>query len=236
MSNILSYKCSTKNTFIHLIFALGVIAPFEVSAIYHQKHQMVENNHSISTRIQHWHELLESAKHSTEKDKLKRVNNFFNQRIKYVKDIDLWEVKDYWATPIEILFKGAGDCEDYSIAKYFTLKQLGISEKKMRITYVKDLKHKKPHMVLTYSASPNGTRLILDNLSSAIKPASERPDLSPLYSFNEKGLWIEKFNSQSQRVGNSNSLTMWAKLSKRMSSHDHHQGLVFANINKTIPG
>ena len=65
-------------------------------------------------------------RHRTTLTKLKAVNDFFNQRLAYMEDIDNWGVQDYWASPLESLGKGAGDCEDYAIGKYFTLTSLGV--------------------------------------------------------------------------------------------------------------
>ncbi|NOR71630.1 MAG: sulfate adenylyltransferase, partial [Methylomarinum sp.] len=151
-----------------------------------------------------------------EKEKLKQVNDFFNQRIEFVDDIYLWGVNDYWATPIEFLAKGAGDCEDYSIAKYFTLKELGVSESKMRITYVKALKLNQAHMVLTYFSSPRAVPIVLDNLIPQIKSATDRKDLLPVYSFNGSGLWLAKARGSGKRVGSSGRLNLWAELKQRM--------------------
>jgi predicted transglutaminase-like cysteine proteinase len=122
----------------------------------------------------------------------------------------------YWSTPKEILSKGAGDCEDHSIAKYFTLKKLGIAEHKIRLTYVKSLNRNQPHMVVTYYTSPDAIPFILDNLNQTIKPASKRNDLLPIYSFNDSGFWLEKFKGNGKKLGDSNQLSMWTNLRRRM--------------------
>ena len=150
------------------------------------------------------------------KKKLVRVNDFFNQQIQFVEDNELWGLSNYWATPLELLAQGAGDCEDYSIAKYFTLKELGVPESKMRITYVKAVELNQAHMVLTYFTSPGAEPFVLDNLIPVIKPASKRQDLFPVYSFNGVGLWVSKKHGFSERVGDSGRLNLWAQLKKRM--------------------
>ena len=131
-------------------------------------------------------------------------------------DIDLWKQKDYWATPLEMLSIGGGDCEDYSIAKYFTLKELGVDEDKLRITYVKAKELNQAHMVLTYFETKRSIPLVLDNLIIEIKPASQRPDLTPVYSFNGTGLWLAKSRGEGQRVGESSRLSLWQDLENRM--------------------
>ena len=126
--------------------------------------------------------------------KLKAVNDFYNQRLAYMEDIDNWGVQDYWASPLESLGKGAGDCEDYAIGKYFTLTSLGLPHAALRLVYVRASIAGAPngyvaHMVLAYYATPDAEPLVLDNLQPGIRPAGERPDLLPVFSFNAEGLW-----------------------------------------------
>jgi predicted transglutaminase-like cysteine proteinase len=126
--------------------------------------------------------------------KLRTVNEFFNRRILFREDVDAWGQVDYWATPLELLEKGAGDCEDYAIAKYFGLLLLGMPTSKLRLVYVRASMGGpggpvQAHMVLAYYASVNDEPLILDNLVTEVRPASRRPDLAPVFSFNSEGLW-----------------------------------------------
>jgi len=126
--------------------------------------------------------------------KITAVNDFYNQRLAYMEDIDNWGVEDYWASPLEGLGKGAGDCEDYAIGKYFTLTTLGMPDAKLRMVYVRASIPGAPngyvaHMVLAYYPTPEADPLVLDNLQPGIHSASERPDLSPVFSFNAQGLW-----------------------------------------------
>jgi predicted transglutaminase-like cysteine proteinase len=164
-------------------------------------------------RIQAWEALIKSSDQLAEQDKLNEVNRFFNRQIRFVDDIRLWNVNDYWATPIEMLIKGAGDCEDYSIAKYFTLRRLGIPSDKLRITYVKALNYNQAHMVLTYYASPSAEPLVLDNLINQIKPASQRKDLLPVYAFNAEGLYLP---GSSSKKSDTKKLSRWQDILKKM--------------------
>lgn len=167
-------------------------------------------------RFVDWQNLIETGKSLTETEKLERVNNFFNRNIEFIDDIVLWQKTDYWAAPTEFLAKGAGDCEDYSIAKYFTLVEMGVDESKLRITYVKALELNQAHMVLTYFESPRAVPQVLDNLKPTILPATQRSDLLPVYSFNGKGLWLAKSKGSGQHVGGSDRLSMWTELTLRM--------------------
>lgn len=204
---------------VTLIFCLAcvgtVFAAFNISLEFLSKVKQ-QYGENASIRVEQWQKLMQTAKQLPEQQKLKRVNDFFNQKINFVDDIYLWNVNDYWATPMELLFQGAGDCEDYSIAKYFTLIELGIDDSKMRITYVKALNLNQAHMVLTYFSSPRAIPVVLDNLIPEIKSASKRTDLLPVYSFNGSGLWLAKSRGGGKKVGSSGRLSMWAELKQRM--------------------
>tara|TARA_R110001606_G_scaffold399222_2_gene582469 strand:+ start:134395 stop:135072 length:678 start_codon:yes stop_codon:yes gene_type:complete len=169
-------------------------------------------------RVEAWQTLIESSQDLSDEEKLNVVNRFFNSNMQFINDQALWGKEDYWATPIEALSIGAGDCEDYSIAKYFTLKQLGVDEDKLRITYVKAIKIGQAHMVLTYFKNKRATPLVLDNLDTEIKPANLRTDLVPVYSFNGDGLWLAKSRGEGKRVGNASRLSLWEELEQRMQA------------------
>lgn len=168
-------------------------------------------------RIDAWQNLLATQKQLPELEKLKVVNLFFNRQLRYQEDIDLWHTVDYWETPIEALWKGAGDCEDYAIAKYFSLRHLGVSSDKLRITYVKALTQNRAHMVLTYYASPDAMPLVLDSLIDAIKPASQRTDLLPVYAFNAEGVWLPG-DKGNKRVSDTKRLSRWQDVLKKMQA------------------
>lgn len=142
-------------------------------------------------RVESLNTLLVSLQGKDEKEKLEKVNAFFNQ-MQFVSDEVLWKQKDYWATRMEFLGKGAGDCEDFVIAKYFTLKQLGVPTTKLFFTYVKAVKFQQAHMVLTYYETPKSIPLVLDNINFQILPATKRADLIPVYSFNGDALYLAK--------------------------------------------
>ena len=163
-----------------------------------------------------WEDLIIQNTGQPEMVKLERVNEFFN-RMEFVDDSIHWGQKDYWATPIEFLGTRGGDCEDFSIAKYFTLKAMGVEEGKLNLTYVKALNYNVHHMVLTYFRTIDTEPLILDNLVGDIKPASQREDLIPIYSFNGTGLWLAKQRGRGKIAGNSSRLQRWQDLMRRMS-------------------
>jgi hypothetical protein len=71
-------------------------------------------------------------------------------------------------------------------------------------------------MVLTYFSSPSAEPLVLDNLVGIVKPASERQDLIPIYSFNGTGLWLAKQRGRGKLAGSSSRLKRWQDLLERM--------------------
>jgi len=167
-------------------------------------------------RVSAWQRLMLEHKGESEQASIHAVNDFFNQ-MHFVSDQTHWHRNDYWATPVEFLSTNGGDCEDFSIAKYFTLRELGVPDAKLRITYVKALRLNQAHMVLAYYAAPDREPLILDNLIDQIRPASSRTDLLPVYSFNGKNLWMAKERGQGRRVaGGSQRINLWRDLNVRM--------------------
>ena len=126
--------------------------------------------------------------------KLLAVNDFFNRRIVFASDQEIWGQTDYWASPLETFEKGRGDCEDYVIGKYFSLIAAGMPSSKLRLVYVRAQiggsdGAVQAHMVLAYYPTPGAEPLVLDSLIGEIRPASRRPDLAPVFSFNSDGLW-----------------------------------------------
>lgn len=168
-----------------------------------------------------WRALLLDLEKTSEPDKLQRVNDFFNRRLEYAEDIVVWHQDDYWATPLEFLGKGAGDCEDYVIAKYFSLIELGVDRQKLRWIYVMASIGNTPpqaHMVLGYYASPNAEPYILDILNPAILPASRRPDLVPVFSFNSDGVWK---TTSVEKTGTVSQLSRWQDLMRKMKEEGY---------------
>lgn len=138
-----------------------------------------------------WQNTIDQVQHMPVRQKLQEVNNFVNKVVRYQSDISNNRVKDHWSSLGETFGKGVGDCEDYAIAKYVTLRLAGVADKHLRLIYVKSYYggRTQAHMVLGYYPTPNAMPLILDNLKSEVQPANQRNDLRPVFSFNSRGLW-----------------------------------------------
>ncbi|MDH5785377.1 MAG: transglutaminase-like cysteine peptidase [Chromatiales bacterium] len=182
------------------ISAAGILL-FSISALTEQSQYIpfidkesldrLEASHGRSARYrgEALNRLIENYRGSDVTTKLIEVNRFFNQ-FSYLEDAILWGENDYWQTPVEFLGKNSGDCEDYVIAKYFTLIEMGVDEKQLYLTYVKAVKENAAHMVLSYYETPGSVPLILDNYNKKILEATIRKDLMPVYSFNGSSLFL----------------------------------------------
>jgi len=164
-------------------------------------------------RLEAWKRDAAERKRSSAHDAalLSDVNSMLN-RVRFVDDNAHWGEVDYWATPAESIGSNGADCEDFSIAKYFLLKELGVPIARLRLTYVKSLKLNQAHMVLAYYARPDADPLVLDNLEDTVRPASQRADLVPVYSFNDEEVWIEMRG----RSGSPTQLRNWRALMDRL--------------------
>lgn len=169
---------------------------------------------SARRKIETWEKLIEENRSLSIEDKIYEVNNFFN-RVPYYTDLEHWGKPDYWATPVEMLSTNGADCEDYVIAKYFSLRALGVPDSKLRMMFVTALQQNQAHMVLAYYPEPNAIPLILDNINPRILPANKRRDLRPVYSFNGDGLYKAKAQGRGTKLGNSRH-KMWDDLTSRI--------------------
>lgn len=201
-----------------ILIVSGLSAELIINQKILQEIEQQFGNNAMQRAIAWRKQLITAKQKNHDKEKLTLINDFFNQHIEFVSDIDHWQKPDYWATPLEFVASGAGDCEDFAIAKYFSLLAAGVAEEKLRLTYVKALKLKQAHMVLTYFATPQAIPLVLDNLIPQIKKATLRKDLLPVYSFNGSGLWLAKIRGSGQRVGSSKRLSLWQKLNLKIQN------------------
>lgn len=170
---------------------------------------------SAAQRYQGLKRLLRENQKTSPAIKLQRVNDFYNHLL-FIDDQRLWGKSDYWASPLEFIGAGGGDCEDFSLAKYYSLRELGIPDKQLRLVYVKALSLNQFHMVLAYYPQPEAMPLLLDNLNPKILPANQRGDLAPVYSFNASELWLQREHGVSETVGSADRLSRWREVKQRV--------------------
>jgi predicted transglutaminase-like cysteine proteinase len=207
-----------KSVLIVFLFSFFVSADIDP----HKMQQVMQTRYGNDglVLLESWRRMLTSANNATPETKLIEVNQFFNRNVRYTEDIMLWKKSDYWATPLEVMGTRAGDCEDYTIAKYLSLLQLGVANEQLRLIYVKaqiggpQSKIFQAHMVLGYYPTPDAIPLILDSLLNTIEPANKRPDLRPVFSFNSEGLWV---GNQSTTADPTARLSRWRDLLARVN-------------------
>ncbi|MGI9437860.1 MAG: transglutaminase-like cysteine peptidase [Geminicoccaceae bacterium] len=149
-----------------------------------------------SPEVRLWQTMVGQQQGKPQIDQLDIVNRFIN-KWRYRADDQNYGRSDYWASPAEF-FSRSGDCEDYAIAKYVTLRQLGFSADQLRLVVVKDTKRDLAHAVL--AAYVDGDIYILDNLNNRVKPQATITKYSPYYSINEKARWAHAVQPASTEV------------------------------------
>ena len=174
-------------------------------------------------RVRDWRQLIDTEQNQPLNVKLQAVNDFFNQLL-FVDDIIHWKQSDYWATPVEFLGTAGGDCEDFAIAKYFTLRAAGIALDHLRLLYAKVLPGRMPHMVLAFYPTPHADPRILDNLTSRMKLLSQRDDLDPVYAFNEARVWLFRDDGTPADVCAAGTIVLWRTLLERVAQEEQPVG------------
>ena len=168
-------------------------------------------------RLQAWLAMLQGQQGQPVAAQLRAVNQFWNRQVLASDDIKIWRESDYWATPMESLGIGAGDCEDFVIGKYFSLIQLGVPARTLRLIYVRarmggvGSTHSVAHMVLGFYEQPQAVPQLLDNLIDNLLKASERSDLTPVFSFDAENIYVNDARSAS-----SERINRWQDLLVRM--------------------
>ena len=135
-----------------------------------------------------WNEFIANLQGEDLPTQLKEVNRAFNAH-RYILDINNWGEEDYWATPYQFL-KKHGDCEDYAISKYFTLKALGVPVEDMRVVALQDLNLNLGHAVLVVYVGDQP--MMLDNQIASVVPANSVRHYNPVFSINEAGWWLHR--------------------------------------------
>lgn len=146
---------------------------------------LLESSHTRSIKIQNWKNFIRSIQNDYKIRQLLKVNLWFKQ-FPYKQDNWVYKKDDYWATPAEFLEKG-GDCEDYAIAKYMTLRQLGFPAKDMKIVMVYNAYSGTDHAFLVVNY--DGAEFVLDNKEKLVVARYMKNRYKPYYAFNEEKVW-----------------------------------------------
>ncbi len=188
---------------------------FDASAV--RAHALARYGAQGERTVQAWLAMLDAQRGQELARQLRHVNDFWNRTVLAWEDKAIWELEDFWATPLETLGKRLGDCEDFVIGKYFSLVMSGVPPDKLRLIYVRARiggwadEQGIAHMVLGYYETPHSDPLVLDNLVDSIMPASQRKDLIPVFSFNAQGIYVGGARSAPVE-----QITRWRRLLLRM--------------------
>ena len=115
-----------------------------------------------------------------------RINRAINLAIRPMSDTAQYGVPDLWTAPIQTLTAGAGDCEDYAIAKYVALEEAGVAEEDLRLVVVRDTRRREDHAVVAVRV--DGRWLVLDNRWLALVEDVELENYLPMFEMNREGV------------------------------------------------
>ena len=136
--------------------------------------------------LRRWLDFLAGLRQLSPAEQLREVNRYSNE-IDYVLDLENYGVEDYWAVPRQF-FANGGDCEDYAITKYFSLRWLGFASDELRIVVVQDTNLRIPHAVLAVGRGRD--ILVLDNQVREVLGHRQIVHYAPVYSINQQSWWI----------------------------------------------
>jgi predicted transglutaminase-like cysteine proteinase len=177
-------------------------------------HGAVASFHPI---VAAWKRMLDASRDLPDAAKLAAVQDFFGRAMQFDNAATAWGRTDSWATPTEFMRRGQGDCTDFAVAKYVSLRMLGVPADRLRLLYVHariGAGQQVAHMVLGFYADADSEPVILDNLVDSMRPLSERSDLSLVYGFNTLGLWVA--DSKTSAADPMARISRWRNLLLRM--------------------
>ena len=132
-----------------------------------------------------WREFLAPLMRKDAPAQLRAVNDYMN-RVPYRADLENYGAEDYWATPREFFAKG-GDCEDYALAKYLSLRALGWPAERLRIVVVHDNARDLVHAALI--AYHEGNAYLLDIEIGQVTDHRNVARYVPIFAIGENGWW-----------------------------------------------
>ena len=182
-----------------------------------------------AARAQQLTALLSKLQFAPVQEQLELVNAFFNDFV-YSSDQVVWGRGDHWASPEEFIGRNAGDCEDFAIAKYYALRELGLAATSMQIAYVHDIQRHQYHIVLEVDLGAGRERVILDNAQPLVMRRTQRRDLVKVVGFGEKYVTVALPDGGEQAFLRSGrwSMRQWDSVLKRSQSMN--------SISDTKPG
>ncbi len=163
----------------------GMLARFETEKTLNDDECGLQRYHPCT--VKEWKSLFAKWHEKPFTEMIETVNDFANA-FPYTVDQINWGLEDYWEAPYEFLAV-SGDCEDYAISKYYSLRAAGIPASQMRVMIVQDFNLGGViHAILGIYDADN-TLYILDNQIKQVMPALRIYHYKPIYGINEEGWW-----------------------------------------------
>jgi len=141
----------------------------------------------VSEGVAEWRKEIQSLQGLSRREQVKRVNDFLNQ-VEYVDDRTAYGENGYWGATPERFFDGGGDCKDYAIAKYVSLRALGFTDSQLRVAIVQDTVKNLAHAILIFYSGDQG--YVLDNQNKKIEPIEAVNRYAPYFSINQTSWWL----------------------------------------------
>jgi predicted transglutaminase-like cysteine proteinase len=130
--------------------------------------------------------IVEQGRKHQGRARIAEINRAVNLSIKTMADSVQHGIDDVWSAPLATFAAGAGDCEDYAIAKYVALRQSGTASDNLRLVIVRDVRRGLNHAVV--GVRFDGEWLILDNRHMVLVKATEAQHYSPLFVLDHRGV------------------------------------------------
>lgn len=131
-------------------------------------------------------DIVDGARARDGRARLGEVNRALNLAIKATSDQAQYGQADVWASPLATLARGAGDCEDYAIAKFAALRLAGVAAEDLRIVIMHDAIHGDDHAVA--AARLDGRWLTLDNRRMAMVEDDAVRNYRPTFLMAQSGI------------------------------------------------
>jgi predicted transglutaminase-like cysteine proteinase len=130
--------------------------------------------------------IVDNARIREGRARLGEINRAINLAIRPMSDLAQHGAIDVWSSPLATFASGAGDCEDYAIAKFVALRLAGISPDDLRIVIMRDTIQGENHAVA--AARLEGHWLMLDNRRMAMVEDGQVRNYRPSFVINQYGV------------------------------------------------
>jgi predicted transglutaminase-like cysteine proteinase len=140
-------------------------------------------------------DIAEQAQALPGRARLGTINRAINLSIRFSPDVGPSGPSDDWSAPLATLQRGAGDCEDYAVAKLTALRLAGVSADDLRLVIIHDDRRDEDHAVA--AARLEGHWLILDNRKLVMLEDDALAGIRPIASVDALGIWRRPGDDQS---------------------------------------